>query len=402
MGAHSSKSPPNGGLRVHRVYPNGPGDVAGIEPFFDYVLDADGYTYTDDSDETLNLFTKYVSDHENQQICLNVYNARKKNIREVFIVPQKWDGIGFLGLTLKFGLFNCLDEGAHIVHVYDKSPAQKAGLMPITDYLLGTNMQLFFDLDCVRIHVANQVDKEVVLIVYNSVTETVRRALIVPRENWGGKGTLGCDLAKGYIHRIPYVKALFTYPSIETYSTYDSNNAGEVVDTIDLSIGNVDNYYNNSANTTLRQDDSQRQQVAETSETAESGAPFTAAAAPQNNLQLEVKFDGSGEPLSEHESHQGDLQPDHSQSDYQYQHDQQPPPSDDEVRRPHHHVSEEQAPDPDVSYESSDSYKPPTMLNLQSDYINLDLVDNRRVNPDPSPKGADEVSQLDKGQLFQL
>ncbi|UKK01393.1 hypothetical protein MACK_002207 [Theileria orientalis] len=399
MGAHSSKSPPNGGLRVHRVYPNGPGDVAGIEPFFDYVLDADGYTYTDDSDETLNLFTKYVSDHENQQICLNVYNARKKSIREVFIVPQKWDGIGFLGLTLKFGLFNCLDEGAHIVHVYDKSPAQKAGLMPITDYLLGTNLQLFFDLDCVRIHVANQVDKEVVLIVYNSVTETVRRAVIVPRDNWGGKGTLGCDLAKGYIHRIPYVKSLFTYPSIETYSTYDSNNPGEVVDTIDLSIGNVDNYYNNSLNTTLRQDDSQRQEGAET---AQAEAPATTASAGQSNVQLEVKFGGSGEPLSEHESHQGDLQSDHTQSDYQYQHHQQPPRSDDEDQKPDHHVSDEQEHDPDANYESSDSYKPPTMLNLQSDYINLDIIDKHKANPDLSPKEAAEVNQLDKGQLFQL
>ncbi|UKJ89025.1 hypothetical protein MACJ_002271 [Theileria orientalis] len=396
MGAHSSKSPPNGGLRVHRVYPNGPGDVAGIEPFFDYVLDADGYTYTDDSDETLNLFTKYVSDHENQQICLNVYNARMKSIREVFIVPQKWDGIGFLGLTLKFGLFTCLDEGAHIVHVYDKSPAQKAGLMPITDYLLGTNLQLFFDLDCVRIHVANQVDKEVVLIVYNSVTETVRRAVIVPRDNWGGKGTLGCDLAKGYIHRIPYVKSLFTYPSIETYSTYDSNNPGEVVDTIDLSIGNVDNYYNNSANTTMRQDDSQRQGA----ESAEAASPATTAAG-HISVQLEVKFDGSGEPLSEHESHQGDLQSDHSQSDYQYQH-HQPPRSDDEDHKPDHRLSDEQGPDPDVSYESSDSYKPPTMLNLQSDYINLDLIDKHKASSDPRPKEADEVNQLDKGQLFQL
>uniref|UniRef100_A0A3B0MR25 GRASP55/65 PDZ-like domain containing protein, putative n=1 Tax=Theileria annulata TaxID=5874 RepID=A0A3B0MR25_THEAN len=257
MGASSSKCPPNGGLRVHRVYPNGPGDVAGIEPFFDYILDVDGYTYTDDSDETLNLFTKYVNDHENQQISLTVYNARKKNIRDVYIVPQKWDGIGLLGLTLKFGLFSCLDEGAHIVHVYDKSPAQKAGLMPITDYLLGTNLQLFYDLDCVRIHVANKVDKEVVLIVYNSVTETVRRALIVPRENWGGRGTLGCDLAKGYIHRIPYVKSLFTYPTIETFPSINSQSSStskDVVDTIDLSLGNVNNYYANTDNSTIRED----------------------------------------------------------------------------------------------------------------------------------------------------
>ncbi|EAN30984.2 GRASP55/65 PDZ-like domain protein [Theileria parva strain Muguga] len=285
MGASSSKCPPNGGLRVHRVYPNGPGDVAGVEPFFDYILDVDGYTYTDDSDETLNLFTKYVNDHENQQIALSIYNARKKNIRDVYIVPQKWDGIGLLGLTLKFGLFNCLDEGAHIVHVYDKSPAQKAGLMPITDYLLGTNLQLFYGLDCVRIHVANKVDKEVVLIVYNSVTETVRRALIVPRENWGGRGTLGCDLAKGYIHRIPYVKSLFTYPTIETFPSINSqatSTSKDVVDTIDLSVGNVNNYYANTENSTIRDDlsSSERHNL---SVSSDSGRPE------QKKVELEVE-----------------------------------------------------------------------------------------------------------------
>ncbi|EKX72987.1 conserved hypothetical protein [Theileria equi strain WA] len=229
MGANSSKGTATGGLRVHRVYPNGPGELAGIELFFDYILEADGNVYNDDSDDTLRLFTSYIASQENKEVTLTIYNARKKSIRSVTMIPQKWEGVGLLGLTVKFSEFTSMDEGVHVVNVYDGSPASKAGLMPVTDYLLGTNLQLFLDLDCVRIHVANHVDEDVTLMVYNSITETVRKTVIRPTENWGGPGTLGCDLAKGYIHRIPYVKSIWSVPSID-------EGVEEPVETIDLSV----------------------------------------------------------------------------------------------------------------------------------------------------------------------
>ncbi|GIX65513.1 Golgi reassembly-stacking protein 2 [Babesia caballi] len=212
MGANGSTITPSGGLRVHRVYPNGPGEKAGFEVFFDYIVEADHNGYCDDSDDTLMRFTSYVSSKENQEITLNVYNARKRSLRLVKITPRKWDGVGLLGLSVRFAEFTAMDEGAHVIKVHDGSPASRAGLMPITDYLLATNLQLFVDSDCVRVHVGEHVNEEVPLYVYNSITENIRRTVIKPLEGWGGHGTLGCDLGNGYIHRIPLVKGVYNVP----------------------------------------------------------------------------------------------------------------------------------------------------------------------------------------------
>ncbi|ORM40602.1 Golgi reassembly-stacking protein 1 [Babesia sp. Xinjiang] len=213
MGGNASTIMPTGGLRVHRVYPNGPAEEAGFEIFFDYIMEADHNAYCDDSDETLMSFTSYISSKENQEVTLNVYNARQKSLRLLKITPRKWDGVGLLGLSVRFAEFTAMDEGAHVINVQDGSPAMKAGLTPITDYLLGTNLQLFVDSDCVRVHVGEHVDEDVTLYVYNTITESIRKTIITPRRGWGGKGTLGCDLANGYIHRIPLVKGIFSVPS---------------------------------------------------------------------------------------------------------------------------------------------------------------------------------------------
>ncbi|KAK1939734.1 hypothetical protein X943_002718 [Babesia divergens] len=233
MGANSSTVMPPGGLRVHRVYPNGPGEEAGFEVFFDYILEANNNRYCDDSEETLMRFTSFIASQENQEVTLNVYNARKKSLRLIKMTPRKWDGTGLLGLSVRFSEFSAMDEGAHVINVHEGSPASKAGLMPITDYLLATNLQLFVDSDCVRVHVGERVDEEVTLYVYNSITETIRKTVITPRTDWGGPGTLGCDLGNGYIHRIPLIKSTFNIPPEREMS--DENVMPNEEETLDLS-----------------------------------------------------------------------------------------------------------------------------------------------------------------------
>ncbi|KAK1441941.1 golgi reassembly stacking protein grasp like protein [Babesia gibsoni] len=233
MGASSSKVIQPGGLRVYRVYPNGPGEEAGFEVFFDYILEANHNGYCDDSEATLTSFTSYIASQENQEVTLNVYNARKKSLRLVKMKPRKWEGTGLLGLSVRYAELTAMDEGAHVINVHEGSPASKAGIMPITDYLLGTNLQLFMDSDCVRLHVGERVNEDVTLYVYNSITETIRKTVITPKDDWGGPGTLGCDLANGYIHRIPYIKSIFGTP--QEHRTTEKLSDPREEETLDLS-----------------------------------------------------------------------------------------------------------------------------------------------------------------------
>jgi len=45
--------------------------------------------------------------------------------------------------------------------------------------------------------------KPLPLYVYSTNTDSIRSIHITPNKNWGGTGSLGCDIGFGYLHRIP-------------------------------------------------------------------------------------------------------------------------------------------------------------------------------------------------------
>jgi len=63
--------------------------------------------------------------------------------------------------------------------------------------------------------------KTIRLYVYNTLTEDVRIVAITPNKDWGGSGSLGCDIGYGYLHRIPLGKYTIDSitPSINSHST---------------------------------------------------------------------------------------------------------------------------------------------------------------------------------------
>lgn len=78
-----------------------------------------------------------------------VYNIKSRQTRSVVITPTRnWGGQGMLGVTIRFDTYHNADE--HLVRVLDVapgSPAQVAGLLEGTDYLLGTAERVFGDAD---------------------------------------------------------------------------------------------------------------------------------------------------------------------------------------------------------------------------------------------------------------
>lgn len=45
--------------------------------------------------------------------------------------------------------------------------------------------------------------REVHFYVYNAITDTCRDVTVIPNDQWGGEGCLGCGIGYGYLHRIP-------------------------------------------------------------------------------------------------------------------------------------------------------------------------------------------------------
>uniref|UniRef100_A0AC34QZH4 PDZ GRASP-type domain-containing protein n=1 Tax=Panagrolaimus sp. JU765 TaxID=591449 RepID=A0AC34QZH4_9BILA len=203
MGNSESSIIPGGGTEgyhVLRVQENSPGQAAGLESFFDYIV-AIGNTRLDkDNDQLKELLRQNVE----RPIELTVYNSKTQTVRQTQIIPSEhWGGQGLLGVSIRFCSFEGANQNVwHIISVQPNSPASLAGLESDNDYVLGAESVLNQADDLIALVQAN-IGKPLKLYVYNVITDQVREVLLTPNDNWGGEGCLGCDIGYGYLHRIP-------------------------------------------------------------------------------------------------------------------------------------------------------------------------------------------------------
>lgn len=199
MGAQQGKTY-TAGFHVLNVQANSPGEEAGLVSFFDYIVSANGA----DLDRE-NSFAEILKEHVGKPVELCVYSSRDEGVRVTTVTPRdNWGGKGLLGLSIRF----CQLKGAgefvwHILDVYPQSPATTAGLIAHTDYIVGAADVVFSSSDDFFNLINAKMGEVVKLYVYNSTTEEIRLVNIVPNRNWGGEGSLGCDVGYGLLHKIP-------------------------------------------------------------------------------------------------------------------------------------------------------------------------------------------------------
>merc|ERR1711892_890358 len=203
MGGSQSVEVPGGGTEgyhVLRVQEASPGQKAGLEAFFDFVV-AIGNTRLNQDNDTLKHLLKANIEKE---IAMTVYSSKSQTIREVFITPSTlWGGQGLLGVSIRFCSFEGANENVwHILEVSPNSPAYLAGLRQFTDYIIGADSILSEQEDLFTLIESNE-GKPLKLYVYNSETDASREVVLTPNSAWGGEGSLGCGIGYGYLHRIP-------------------------------------------------------------------------------------------------------------------------------------------------------------------------------------------------------
>merc|ERR1711953_290304 len=188
------------GYHVLRVQENSPGDKAGLEPFFDFIIMI-GNTRLDRDDERLKDILK--SKFE-KPIKLLVFSSKTMQVREVTLTPSGvWGGQGLLGVSIRFCSFEGANENIwHVLEVEPNSPAYLAGLRQFTDYIIGADSILSEQEDLFTLIESNE-GKPLKLYVYNSETDASREVVLTPNSAWGGEGSLGCGIGYGYLHRIP-------------------------------------------------------------------------------------------------------------------------------------------------------------------------------------------------------
>jgi hypothetical protein len=203
MGGSQSVEVPGGGTEgyhVLRVQDGSPGQKAGLEAFFDFVV-AIGNTRLNQDNDTLKHLIKANIEKE---ISMTVYSSKSQTVREVFITPSTlWGGQGLLGVSIRFCSFEGANENVwHILEVHPKSPAEAAGLRSFSDYIIGADSILHESEDLFSLIEAHE-GRPLKLYVYNTETDHCREVTITPNGAWGGEGSLGCGIGYGYLHRIP-------------------------------------------------------------------------------------------------------------------------------------------------------------------------------------------------------
>jgi len=203
MGGSQSVEVPGGGTEgyhVLRVQEGSPGQKAGLEAFFDFVV-AIGNTRLNQDNDTLKHLLKA---NVEKEIAMTVYSSKSQTVREVFITPSTlWGGQGLLGVSIRFCSFEGANENVwHILDVAPGSPAELAGLRQFSDYIIGADSVLHESEDLFSLIEAHE-GRPLKLYVYNTETDHCREVTITPNGAWGGEGSLGCGIGYGYLHRIP-------------------------------------------------------------------------------------------------------------------------------------------------------------------------------------------------------
>lgn len=203
MGSSQSVEIPGGGTEgyhVLRVQEGSPGQKAGLEAFFDFIV-AIGNTRLDQDNDTLKELLKQGI---GQKLQMTVYSSKTQSVREVFIEPSTtWGGQGLLGVSIRFCSFEGANENVwHVLEVNPQSPAEIAGLRPFTDYIIGADSVLHETEDLFTLIEAHE-GRPLKLYVYNTAEDSCREVTITPNTQWGGQGSLGCGIGYGYLHRIP-------------------------------------------------------------------------------------------------------------------------------------------------------------------------------------------------------
>lgn len=109
-----------------------------------------------------------------------------------------------LGVALQLAPLSSTQHIWHVLGIPSPlSPAYQAGLLPHSDYIIGTPSGTLRGESALGELVEDHLDRTLVLWVYNSEFDVVREVELVPTRGWGGMGALGAELGYGALHRLP-------------------------------------------------------------------------------------------------------------------------------------------------------------------------------------------------------
>ncbi|KAG6025181.1 hypothetical protein E4U41_001595 [Claviceps citrina] len=169
-----------------------------VEPWFDFIVGINGRPIEDPNP---SLFAQEIRNCAGGTVSLGLWNAKGQRTRELhaFVAPDT----ASLGLTLQYSAIALAANIWHVLDVAAKSPADQGGLLPYSDYILGSPEGSLQGESALSELVEDHIGRPLRLYVYNNEYNVTREVTIHPSRGWGGEGALGCVLGYGALHRLP-------------------------------------------------------------------------------------------------------------------------------------------------------------------------------------------------------
>ncbi|KAI1097813.1 GRASP55/65 PDZ-like domain-containing protein [Jackrogersella minutella] len=197
----------------------------GVEPWFDFIVGING-RIIDNPDP--RLFAQEVRNCAGASVALGLWSAKGQRTRVLHVaVPAE---TASLGLSLQWTALAVATNVWHVLDVPASSPADHAGLLPYSDYILGTPDGILHGEGGLGELVDDYVGRPLKLWVYNNEYNVTREVEIVPSRDWGGEGALGCVLGYGALHRLPAPLDEPVHAPGETMFDGDISNVGAGAD----------------------------------------------------------------------------------------------------------------------------------------------------------------------------
>ncbi|KIL84183.1 hypothetical protein FAVG1_12611 [Fusarium avenaceum] len=169
-----------------------------VEPWFDFIVGINGRPIEDPEPA---LFSQEVRNCAGSTVTLGLWSAKGQRTREIH-APVAPDTAS-LGLSLQYAPLALAANIWHVLDVPANSPADVAGLLPYSDYILGSPEGALYGEGGLGELVEDFIGRPMRIWVYNNEYNVTREVTIQPSRDWGGQGALGCVLGYGALHRIP-------------------------------------------------------------------------------------------------------------------------------------------------------------------------------------------------------
>lgn len=209
-------------LQVLKIRQNTPSHEAKILPFLHFISHVNNNPIQSRADikEMLSIWGE-------RDLHLKIVDPRVDEPIE-FVLPKQTDKQS-LGMSVKFHEGDPSFLSLCVAEIKSDSPAMKAGLINEQDYIIGVENVYLMNEEEFLNHLFKNIGSPVVMIVYNSGMESLRRVEVIP-EN---QNLLGCELNSGILYEIPEGNVFLDFEC-------DTTRKGLYIQEQKLSIQNLD------------------------------------------------------------------------------------------------------------------------------------------------------------------